>query len=73
MGGVPGRSAVSTVVVRLNKVDKAKGKPRDAQKSDLPIVATKCMKVHGAKGKASLHCFLKLNIQGTGYPNKYGT
>ena len=65
MGGVPGRSAVSTVVVRLNKVDKAKGKPRDAQKSDLPIVATKCMKVHGAKGKASLHCFFE--IKHTGY------
>lgn len=57
MGDVPGRSAVSTVVVRLNKVDKAEEKPTDAQKSDLSIVVTKCMKVHGAKGKAGLHCF----------------
>ena len=57
VGGVPGRSAVSTIVVRLNKADKAEGKPMDAQKSDRPIVAMKCMKVHGVKGTASLHCF----------------
>lgn len=57
MGGVPGRSAVPTMMVRLNKVDKAEEKPTDAQKSDLPIVVMKCMKVYGAKGKASLHCF----------------
>ena len=60
--GVPGRSAVSTTVVRLNKADKAEGKPMDAQKSDLFVVVMKCMKVHGAKGKASLHCFKTKHI-----------